>query len=130
MINVKFISDPLSNIPNKPTFIFLDDVVEKKFWMLGELYACDVEYIIEKVIPNLDKIMKGELVQDPTRQDEYLVDYYEFGYDATIIDFYKDKCIINYDFWQSKFEAPSEFIYEFMKEWAKHLEYWKKNINN
>lgn len=126
-MNVRFENSPSSHPPHKPTFVFIDEEDKTKYWMLGELYMCDRDYILNEVLPNLEKILRGELVQDPTRQDENLVDFYEFGYDATIIDFYKDKSTINYGYWEGKIEVSSTELYSLMQEWAYHLKQWNNS---
>jgi hypothetical protein len=101
-------------------------VLPENFGMLQEINRCNTDYILDEVLPNLKKIWKGELVQDPTIQEVYLQNYYPFGYDATIIDFYKNISIINYNFFEDKMEIASEEIYHFMMEWGKYLDEWRK----
>ena len=71
---------------NFPLLKFTDE----KYFMLHELNRCDADYIIDEVLPNLEKVLSREL------------EYYEFGYEATLIDFYKDKAIINYNYGEYK----------------------------
>ncbi|SKC81638.1 hypothetical protein [Ohtaekwangia koreensis] len=85
---------------------------ENEYWWLSELNSCDTNYIINDVLPNLDKVMKGELSE------------YEFGYDATIIDFHRDKSIISYGYDEGKLEVISSDIYAFMCEWREYLIKW------
>lgn len=99
-------------------------------WNLSELNSCSPEYILNEVLPNLEKILRGEKVQDPTRPDEHLVDFYEFGYDATIIDFYRNTSIINYGYWEGKIELNSDVIYTLMQEWGNCLRQWEKERND
>jgi hypothetical protein len=113
----------LAHTPDKfPSITFND----RKFWMLDELNLCGVEYILDDILPNLEKIWRGELVQDPGRLDDFLIDFYPFGYDATGIDFYKDKSIITYGYDEGKIEVPSEEIYQLMMEWGKYLREWRE----
>lgn len=91
------------------------DILDSNFQCLNELNSCDTEYIIDDVLPNLLKVISGE-------QSEY-----EFGYDATIIDFYKEKSIINYNYFEDKIEIPSEDLYRFMTEWGDYLIKWKQS---
>ncbi len=93
----------------KPGF----DIVDVKLSYLNELNSCDVNYIVEEVLPNLKKVISGELAE------------YEFGYDATIIDFYKEKSVINYNYFEDTVEIPSEDLYRFMCEWGAYLTRWK-----
>lgn len=65
------------------------------------------------MLPNLEKVISGELAE------------YEFGYDATIIDFYKEKSIINYNYFEDTVDIPSEELYRFMCEWGDYLTNWK-----
>ncbi|MBK6389619.1 MAG: hypothetical protein KA109_04215 [Saprospiraceae bacterium] len=79
-------------------------------------------------MPNLEKIHNGELYWDPYRSTTYgPLDYYTFGYDATLIDFYKDKSIISYSYSDEEVEVPSEEVYQFMKEWSEALRAWRKD---
>ena len=45
----------------------------------------------------------------------------EFGYDATIIDFFKDKTIINYNYFEDQLEISSSDMYNLMKDWRDAL---------
>lgn len=103
---------------------------DKDYMCLNELNSCDVDYILYKVLPNLEKIKHGEFVQDPCRQDEHLVDTYDFGYDATIIDFGREKSVINYNFFSGKLEVLSEDLYQLMFEWGDYLKSWKDYTKN
>lgn len=85
--------------------------------MLHELNRCDVDYILNDVLPNLNKVVSGELSE------------YEFGFDVTIIDFNKDVSVINYNFFENTMEVPSEDIYKFMQEWGERLREWKASNN-
>jgi hypothetical protein len=78
MINYKIVSNDKNYRPGVS--------FENEYWWLSELNSCDTDYIIYEVLPNLDKVIVGELSE------------YEFGYDATIIDFYIDRSIINYGY--------------------------------
>ena len=98
----------------KPGFDILDVIL----CCLNELNSCDINYIIEEVLPNLTKVMSGELTE------------YEFGYDATIIDFGKDKSVINYNYFEDKIEIFSEDLYRFMCEWGDYLIRWKQNTKS
>ncbi len=123
MVKYKILFNHTQN--NKPYLAFDDD---NDFWHLHELNACDAEYIIDEVFPNLEKIRNGELYWDPYRSSAYgPYDSFEFGFDATIIDFYKDKSVINYGYWEGKIEVPSEDIFKFMKEWRDELVKWREN---
>jgi hypothetical protein len=118
MLFAKFYINPNPDFPNMPCFSFLNEEEREKYSMLGEIAFCDKDYIIEDVLPNLSKVMSGELPE------------YEFGYDATIIDFYKDKSVINYNYFEGKLEIPSEDLYRFMREWGDYLIKWKQNTKS
>jgi hypothetical protein len=110
-------------INNKP-YISLGE--ETDYWHLNELNSCDTEYILNDVLPNIKKIWSGEKYWDEYRSPTYgAFDTYEFGYDATLIDFGKEKSIISYGFGDGEIEVPSEEIYTLMKEWGEHLKKWK-----
>jgi hypothetical protein len=95
---------------NFPLLKFTDE----KYDMLHELNRCDADYIIEEVLPNLEKVLAGELVT------------YEFGYDATLIDFYNNKAIVSYNYGDDALEVESEDVYAFMRAWWERLMEWKK----
>jgi hypothetical protein len=80
-----------------------------KYDMLHELNRCDADYIIDEVLPALDEVLAGEQVT------------YEFGYDATLIDFYNNKCIVSYNYGDDVLEAESKDVYEFMRAWCDSL---------
>jgi len=65
-------------------------------------------YIIE-IVDNLEKVMSGKIEE------------YEFGYDATIIDFEKDIAIINYNYFEDQLEVPAKSIFNLMKDWRDFL---------
>lgn len=100
---------------------------DDQYWMLQELNRCYPDYILSDVLPSIEKVRNGELVQDSTRQDICLIDTYEFGYDATIIDFGKEKSIISYGYGEGTIEVASEEIYTLMQEWGKYLREWKNS---
>jgi hypothetical protein len=119
---IKF--NPTKN--NKP-YISLGE--ENDYWHLNELNSCDVEYILDDVLPNIEKIWNGEKYWDEYRSPTYgAFDTYEFGYDATLIDFGKEKSVISYGFGDGEIEVPSVEIYQLMKEWRDALLKWKKSI--
>jgi hypothetical protein len=125
-MKIEFRQSDKSIIPNKPSFYFLDDEYKEKYWMLGELYMCDADYILNDVLPNIEKIWSGEKHWDEYRSPTYgAFDTYEFGYDATLIDFGKEKSVISYGYDDGEIEVPSEEIYTLMKEWGEHLKRWK-----
>ena len=110
-------------INNKP-YISLGE--ETDYWHLNELNSCDTEYILNDVLPNIEKIWSGEKYWDEYRSPTYgAFDTYEFGYDATLIDFGKEKSIISNGFGDGEIEVPSEEIYTLMKEWGEYLKNWK-----
>lgn len=97
--------------------------------IMNEINSCDDEYLINEVLPNLEKIKRGEKIRYPDTNDGQLIDSYEFGYTATMIDFSKEKSIVD-NTWDDDFikiEIPSEEVYQFMREWADKLVKWKKN---
>jgi len=96
-----------------PLLKFLDE----KYTMLHELNRCDASYIIDDVMPNLEKVLAGDL------------DSYEFGYDSTLIDFLKNKAVISYNFGDDNLEIGSGLVYNFMRVWCEYLVKWEKTIN-
>jgi hypothetical protein len=128
-MKIEFRQSEKSITPYKPSFYFLEDEYKEKYWMLGELYMCDAEYILNDVLPNIEKIWSGEKVPDVSIRHHTikLIDTYEFGYDATLIDFGKEKSIISYGFGDGEIEVSSEEIYSLMKEWGEHLLKWKNS---
>lgn len=114
-----------SNNNNLPGISFGEEDI---FWHLNELNSCDPEYIINDILPNIEKISKGEKYWDPYRSPTYgALDTYEFGYDATLIDFGKEKSIVSYGYGEGDFEVPSSEIYQFMNEWGEKLREWQSN---
>jgi hypothetical protein len=114
MFAANFFINPNPDFPNVPSFSFLDKEEKEKYWMLGEIVFCDKNYTINEVLPGLTNVMSGELEE------------YEFGYDATIIDFRKDKSVINYNYFEDRIEIPSEDLYRFMSEWRDYLIKWEQ----
>ena len=120
MIVYKITQDKLSD---RPSIIF-EGILE----IMNEINSCDEEYLINEVMPNLEKIKKGELIRYPDTDEGQLIDSYEFGYTATMIEFYKDKSIVD-NTWDDEFlkiEIESEEVYHFMKEWINKLVEWRK----
>lgn len=99
---------------------------ENDYWHLNELNSCDTEYILNDVLPNIEKIWNGEKYWDEYRSPTYgAFDTYEFGFDATLIEFGKEISVVNYGFREGSFEVPSEEIYTLLKEWGEHLMNWE-----
>ncbi len=96
---------------NFPLLKFTDE-----YSMLQELNRCDADYIIEEVLPNLDKVLAGDLVT------------YEFGYDATLINFYSNKTIVSYNDGDDALEVDSEDVYNFMRAWCERLVEWENQL--
>lgn len=99
---------------NFPLLKFTDD----QYFMLQELNRCDADYIIDEVLPNLEKVLSEE------------IESYEFGFDATMIDFFIDRAIINYNYGEDQLEIASLPIYEVMLCWRNALVEWKRNPGN
>ena len=99
---------------NFPLLKFTDE----QYFMLHELNRCDADYIINDVLPNLEKVYSEEL------------DCYEFGFEATLIDFFIDKAIIHYNYDDDQLEIGSQLIYEVMVCWRNALVDWKNNPGN
>jgi len=115
-----------SKLSDRPSISF-----EGVFVIMNEINSCDDCYLINEVIPNLEKIRRGELIRYPDTNEGQLIDSYEFGYTATMIDFHKDKSIID-NTWDDNFvkiEVSSEQVYQFMKEWTDKLIEWKNSRN-
>lgn len=111
---------------HKPSITF-----EDKYWWLNELNSCDVEYILYDVLPNIEKIWKGEKYWDPYRSPTYgALDTYEFGYDATLIDFGRENSTVSYGYGEGILEVPSQDIYHFMREWGDYLIKWKEDTKS
>ena len=100
--------------PDFPLLKFSDE----KYFMLHELNRCDADYIIDEVLPNLEKVFSEEVAS------------YEFGYEATMVDFFIDKAIINYNYGEDQLEIGSQPMYEVMLCWRDALVDWKRNPNN
>jgi hypothetical protein len=94
---------------NFPLLKFTDE----KYNMLHELNRCDADYILDEVMPLLEKVRLGE------------IEYFEFGYEATLIDFCKENAKINYNYGDDQLEIKSQEIYEFMSCWRDELVKWK-----
>lgn len=103
---------------------------EDSYIYMNELNSCDTGYILDDILPNLERIMNGEQLWEPHYKKN--VDYYLFGYDATIIEFMKEESIIHYDYGDKEVEVPSQEIYDIMQEWGRYLREWKaqKEKNN
>lgn len=89
-----------------PTFGFINSEADSKFWMLYELSFCDKDYIVNDVIPNLVKVNSG------------LLERYDFGYDATVIDYHVGTSVINYNYWEDTLEIDSKEIFQFLSTWG------------
>ncbi len=121
MIQYEIIQKKMSHRPS----ISFDGV----YSIMNEINSCDYDYLIDEVMPNLEKIRKGELLRYPDTEEGELIDSYEFGYTATMIDFYKNKSIID-NTWDDDFikiEIRSEDVYQFMKDWTDKLIEWKNS---
>jgi hypothetical protein len=128
IMEAKFYLNPNPDFPNMPCFSFINEEEQKKYWMISDIGMCDADYILDEVLPNLEKIRNGEKYWDTYRSPHYgYYDYYTFGGgELSYIDFYKDNTIITYDDGQHTLEIPSEEIYQFMMEWGKYLDEWRK----
>lgn len=67
-----------------------------------------VEFLKE-ILDNLSSVLLGQLEE------------YEFGYDATIIEFRKNQTIINYNYFEDELPIESESIYNLVKDWYEEL---------
>lgn len=56
MLEAKFYINPKSRFSRYPIFLIFERRGKHKYWMLSELVRCDPKYIINEVIPNLDKV--------------------------------------------------------------------------
>ena len=121
MITYKIIFNPEEN--DKPSISFGEG---NDYWYFNELNSCNIEYILDDVLPSIESIWKGEKYWDSFRSPTYgPFDSYEFGFDATSIDFGKERSIVSYGFGEGTFEVASEEIYKFMKEWGSYLKSWE-----
>lgn len=109
MLEAKFYMNPNPDFPNMPVFTFIDVDEGENFWMLSELLFCNLEYVIDKVLPNIKKVFSGELLE------------YEFGYDATIITLKKEVAIIDYNYFENRMEIPAQPMYDFVIAWGEFL---------
>ena len=107
---IKF--NPLKN--NKPYISIEEDTL---YWHLIELNSCDVDHIMNDVLPSLAKVMSGELAE------------YEFGYDSTIVHFVKGTSVVNYEFFEKSFDVSTAEIFKMMQDWNECLITWKTKIN-
>lgn len=106
------IANPNASFPiGFPVF----SVQNEEFWMLHELNRCKIDYIVNDVFSKIESVINNE------------IESFEFGYDATIIDFFKDRAIINYDYFEEQMEIPSSDIYQLMKDWRDALIEYKKS---
>jgi len=123
MLHYKIIQNELKD---RPSINF-----EGIYSIINEINSCDDSYLIEEVMPNLEKIKRGERIKYPNTNEGQLIDSYEFGYTAIMIDFYKDISIIE-DTWDDDFiklEVNSTEVHQFMKEWVDKIIQWKNSMN-
>ncbi len=109
MLECKFYLNPNPDFRGRPTFSFLNMDESEKYWMLYELQWCDHEYFIHDVILGLEKVNSGELGS------------YEFGYDATIIEYKPKESTIYYNFGDNTIQIDSTTIYHFIRDWVNYL---------
>jgi len=64
---------------------------------------------LEEIILNMELVLSSKIEE------------YEFGFDSTIIDFQKEKSIINYDYFESEIEVDSVSLFNMMNEWLKSV---------
>ncbi|MCL5244251.1 hypothetical protein M4I21_00415 [Cellulophaga sp. 20_2_10] len=62
---------------------------------------------LEEIVSNIELVLSSEIEE------------YEFGFDSTIIDFKKEKSIINYDYFESEIEVDSVSLYNVINDWLK-----------
>ena len=103
---IEIIENPNASFPlGFPVF----SIQNEELWMLHELNRCKIDYIVNDVFRNLESVNNNE------------IESFEFGYDATIIDFFKDHAIINFNYFEEQLEVPSSDIYRLMKDWRDAL---------
>lgn len=86
------------------------------YWPIVELNSCSTEYIVDEVLPNIKMVLSGE------------IKVFEFGYDATIVDFNKQISTINYNYFENKIEIESELLFHFLQEWTNQLISWRSKM--
>lgn len=92
------------NVFGKPDLeIWSDELVP-----LAEFSNMEKQYV-NKIVDHLEKVFEGEL------------ETFEFGYDATIIDFMRDRSIINYEYFEKQTEISSQIIFQLMRDWRDYL---------
>lgn len=99
---------------------------EGAYQILNELNSCETLYIVNRVLPNFDKVIKGKRVKNPN-DESIMIDSYEFGYTAVMIEVFKDTAIIN-DTWNDSFETlevPSIEMYKIMQHWRDCIIKWE-----
>ncbi len=103
----------LSEIGKKYSF---DISMSGEHYMLCELNLILSEQAGGSGIPYLKEIIFNmELVLSSK------IEEYEFGFDSTIIDFQKEKSIINYDYFENEIEVDSVSLFNMMNDWLKSV---------
>lgn len=107
------------NVFGNPSFVILSE----ELLPLAEFANMEKDYV-NKVVKNLDAVLEGKMK------------VYEFGYDATIIDFKPNRSIVNYEYFEKQKGIDSQKIYQLMKDWETYLnqfdkEYeWERSVSN
>lgn len=109
-------------VEDKPAINFLNEMA-----LLNELNSCDVEYIVADVIPALETLILGGLVQNSSSEEEQLLASYEFGFTAVMVDFSKNTTYVE-NTWEDAepIAVSSDELYLALKDWAVRLNKWKE----
>lgn len=62
---------------------------------------------LKEIVSNIELVLSSEIEE------------YEFGFNSTIIDFQKEKSIINYDYFENEIEVDSVSLYNVINDWLK-----------
>lgn len=77
--------------------------------MLSDISNCDYGYI-EHVLLDIDKVKTGE------------IDKCSFGgSDYCIIDVFREKSVVMYDFGESETEIPTDDLVKLLQDWSLYL---------
>ncbi|CAA0166724.1 hypothetical protein [Tenacibaculum maritimum] len=88
--------------------------------MSGEHYMlCELSLILSKKAGGLGLKYLQEIIFNLELVLTSEIEEYEFGFDSTIIDFKKEKSIINFNYFEDEIEVDSMPLYQMMNDWLK-----------